>query len=839
MNRRSLAGWRLALRYAWRSSRASARRTAVLALLVALPMAATVAFATLKATATPTAEERATHALGAAAIRVAAEHASAPPLASVFPAGSRTVRWSAAQEHARANGRDFVVLGVTTDLRSPLVDGIFGRVAGAPPVNGREVVLSPTVADRLGVRVGDAVTLGAGRYTVVGLYERADATDMPLSVRLPTARDRGAAGVGWLVSVPPGEAEDAARAARATGFSVLTRSEAGAAPAGSHRDTVTAVGLELLALLEVGLLVGAAFALVAKRQRRELALLAAVGASPRDLRRVMLMFGAIVAVLGSALGLALGIAAAAALKGVAERAAHQLWGPLEPAWAVAAVAAALGAAVALAASTFAARAVSGLDVWAALRGVGAPFRSGAPTRMGHVHLAAFAAAAALVVVGIARHSPQLAAIGCLAALLAGAASLDHLLRHLGARGRELPLSLRLVLRDASGSPGRATALATCVASLFVLALTVTAVVFGMAARSERQYVPDLPTGMAALRAPSPVDRAALASAATSLRATRVATVAFAEWTLSGSDRRTLAVLGSPLTRCLVERGLVRGGDAQPCADATGFGIVLPQLGVSGPQGVEAVLGRRLLESERRSLAAGRALVLNRHLIDESGRVALELPLGAPPLRGHRLRLPAVLVASDRQFVTAPVAFVSPAALRGTPLAVSERRLVLFDGPPPSREVEDRARDALVSAGQADDELFVERGPAGRSVAERLLPLVALALVLTVALIAVTSVILAAAEMTQDLAVLAAVGAPGRLRKRLAAVQAAALAGGGALAGTALGAVAAVTVTAAQRAPLELAPYAGVLLAAALVLATAGVSAHVATPARMPVPTAME
>jgi putative ABC transport system permease protein len=261
--------------------------------------------------------------------------------------------------------------------------------------------------------------------------------------------------------------------------------------------------------------------------------------------------------------------------------------------------------------------------------------------------------------------------------------------------------------------------------------------------------------------------------------------------------------------------------------------------VARKETIEAVLGRRLREDESRRLEAGAALVLNRKLVGGDGRIEIAPPLGAPRVGILPVRIPALVVEYDRQYVTAPLAYVTERALRGSALVASSRRLVLFDGPKPSRDREDLARASLGAASGAEADFIVERGAAGRSVAGRLLVLVAVVLVLTVTLITVTSVVLSAAEMTPDLAVLAAVGSTRRLRKTLSAAQAAALAGGGALIGSVLGALAAVAVAVAADVPVELAPFAGLVLAAGVVLAAAGAATWAATPATMPLPTSME
>src|SRR6202008_2822857 len=65
-----------------------------------------------------------------------------------------------------------------------------------------------------------------------------------------------------------------------------------------------------LGLLEVVLLAGAAFAVGARRQMRELGLVAATGGSTRHVRRVVLAQGLVLGVAGAAIGVAVGFALA-------------------------------------------------------------------------------------------------------------------------------------------------------------------------------------------------------------------------------------------------------------------------------------------------------------------------------------------------------------------------------------------------------------------------------------------------------------------------------------------------------------------------------------------------
>ena len=148
---------------------------------------------------------------------------------------------------------------------------------------------------------------GPSRSTAAG----SERSDLP---RRPAGRD----GVDAL-----------GRALAARGVALTTR-DALAHPEryAEQPDTVTVDSLRALALvalivalglLEVVLLAGTAFAVGARRQTRELGLVAASGGSPRDVRRIVLAQGLVLGAIGAALGVAAGFAIAFAGRPLWER----------------------------------------------------------------------------------------------------------------------------------------------------------------------------------------------------------------------------------------------------------------------------------------------------------------------------------------------------------------------------------------------------------------------------------------------------------------------------------------------------------------------------------------
>src|SRR5690606_16467389 len=79
---------------------------------------------------------------------------------------------------------------------------------------------------------------------------------------------------------------------------------------GDPDDVALGVLVGGLALLEVVLLAGPAFAVSARRRQRQLALVAANGGTPAHVRRIVLADGVVLGALGASFGIVLGVVAA-------------------------------------------------------------------------------------------------------------------------------------------------------------------------------------------------------------------------------------------------------------------------------------------------------------------------------------------------------------------------------------------------------------------------------------------------------------------------------------------------------------------------------------------------
>lgn len=216
--------------------------------------------------------------------------------------------------HGRIDEATVAVAGTTQRIRAraidptnPIVDPLLSLLDGRWPDTDTELAVSDDAI--LDVTVGDTVVLSDGvRRSVVGLVE--NPTDLDDEFVLTASR----AALGsvapevdtrFLVDADPS-------VAGALDVAGLTTASSGGP---SARTVATLVGTVVsgLGMLEVGLLAGAGFAVVARRRMHQYGVLAAGGASPRHLRTAATGMGVVVGVLASACGGAIGVGVSAAV----------------------------------------------------------------------------------------------------------------------------------------------------------------------------------------------------------------------------------------------------------------------------------------------------------------------------------------------------------------------------------------------------------------------------------------------------------------------------------------------------------------------------------------------
>ena len=283
--------------------------------------------------------------LTAAALVEAAEAA----IGQIDPIGSRSVSIPGSVERVELRAQD---------PDGPFTAPMLELLAGRYPRTAGEIAVTDELGGTLGVGVGDEVELGDEARTVVGQVENpADLGDE-------------------FALVPPSQID------QATTLSLLVDDDAqidafrqmvggsGLSERGDEGDRAVAGALTLAAstvvLLQVSLIAAAGFVVIAQRRLRQLGMLAAVGATQRRLRLVLLADGAVVGVVSALIGTALGLAgwlvAAPRLENVA---GHRIEATQVPWWLVVA-GMVLAVVTALAAAWWPARAVARIPITQAL-----------------------------------------------------------------------------------------------------------------------------------------------------------------------------------------------------------------------------------------------------------------------------------------------------------------------------------------------------------------------------------------------------------------------------------------------------------------------------------------
>src|SRR6266498_962813 len=213
------------------------------------------------------------------------------------------------------------------DYADPLARGILRPLSGRAPAGPDEVALTPAAAGRLGTGPGGTVRLadGSREFRVVGTVE--DPTDLTAATVVlrpgalsPASPANGGADLRWLAATPGPLTWAEVKRLNTHGVVAVSRYVLAHPPTDAERYPEFAAehGLALgvpgigggLAVLEIILLAGPAFAVGARRRRRDLALVAAAGATPSQLRRIVLADGAVLGAAAAAGGIVLGIAAA-------------------------------------------------------------------------------------------------------------------------------------------------------------------------------------------------------------------------------------------------------------------------------------------------------------------------------------------------------------------------------------------------------------------------------------------------------------------------------------------------------------------------------------------------
>ncbi|GAA4706209.1 FtsX-like permease family protein [Nocardioides conyzicola] len=533
---RWLRSWRLPLRLARREAARARGRSILVLVMIALPVLAVTAADVVIQTSDVSTVEGLDRRIGAADALVTYQQGSGEVFQDVDPVHSTSMGAEeqeplpdlAAVERALGPGTTGITWGEGTvgvetakgvadtdvsevDLRDPLADGIFDVTSGRPAAAPDEIVVNHDLADR-GFALGDDLTVRDGTtYTVVGIGDDTTDRGYPKAVGLPGAFGIAKDGLdaGFLVGGGPVSWEQV-RALNVGGGLVLSRAVVLDPPprsevpdqvkmfsGGTDSATIAVIVLiVVMALIEVVLLAGPAFAVGARRQSRSLALMAATGGTPRQARRVVLASGVVLGGLGAVLGVVLGLVVGWLVLPIVQRFSDAWLGPFDVPWPHLVGIAGFGLLSALLAAVVPAWIASRQDVVAVLAG-----------RRGDRRPSLRSPILGTVLLGVGVGGAVLGAKGFGEFFIAGAAILAVLgmillvpvvLVAVARLARRFPLTLRYAVRDAARHRSRTVpavaAVAATVAGVVALGIGVTS----DEAANAGTYTRSLPTGTGAV-----------------------------------------------------------------------------------------------------------------------------------------------------------------------------------------------------------------------------------------------------------------------------------------------------------------------------------------------------
>ncbi|MFI6152261.1 ABC transporter permease [Kitasatospora sp. NPDC051170] len=746
------------------------------------------------------------------------------------------------------------------DLTDPVWTGVVSLLDGRAPAAPDQVAVTSAFLKRSGLKLGGTTGmqgLDSRTFTITAVVEypgELGATEIiarPGALLTPLAQassgtGRKADGVTapgtvdkWLVKLPGGASLDWNKVLELNsyGFAATSRAVLLDPPARAdvpfyveadrrggddrpsffNRTSVVILGTVVgMALLEIVLLAGPAFAVGARRSRRQLGLLAAAGGERANVRAVVLGGGIVLGLTGAAVGIAVALGLTAAFRTAAEERAGSRFGHfnVQPIDLVGILA--VGLVTGLLAAVVPAVQASRQEVVSALTSrdsVKPPSR-----RLAVLGLLMLGGGAAAALLGATSKSANrsLTVIGGSALAELGMVVLTPFLVGLfGRLGRWLPLGPRLALRDSVRHRGR-----TAPAVAAVMAAVAGSVAVGIYIASfEEQYRLDY-------TAAGPSNAVMLGAA----------------WT-PDTNRQMLPQLREAVERNIPDLG--PRADVQRVnykGDCSGNGscgyimVVKPKdkrcpaqdLADSAQPGEYIRVlesDPRCREDERRgsrfgdltagdatllhnlygvtdpaagqALAAGKAVVFDPGYLDKEGKVTLRLGEPVEPtagLSGAKRPAPTdVLVDAVLAPAVVPAhrqAVITPETATRLGLTTSQAGSVWLPGAAPSDGAEQKAAGAL---GRYTDynQLDIERGYRSKG------DLISIGLSAFAALVALgaagIATGLAAADSQRDLTTLAAIGAEPRIRRSLSGFQCGVIAAMGTALGVVCGVVPAVAL----------------------------------------------
>ena len=332
------------------------------------------------------------------------------------------------------------------DYRAQDPGGAYGGVLlalrkGSYPTGSGDVAVTDGVARLLGLELGDSLALDGHRRTVVGIVENPRMLSDEFALVSPSS-----AFTPEYVVVMTNVSDEAFDSFFGPGDETPPAFAGASITRNDHPEArpLAMASVATVFLLLASLIAAAGFAVIAQRRLRQLGMLAAVGATQKHIRLVLLANGAIVGVIAAIVGVAIGLAAwlvfAPTLESALDRRVDRLSLPW-PLFVMTVLLAVLGAA---AAAWWPGRTVARVPVVLALSG-----RPPKPRPARHSAIAAVA----LIAAGVAclalsdRERTLLVVVGIVATIIGGLLLGPLAIRTFSGVAGRVSIAPRLALRD--------------------------------------------------------------------------------------------------------------------------------------------------------------------------------------------------------------------------------------------------------------------------------------------------------------------------------------------------------------------------------------------------------
>jgi putative ABC transport system permease protein len=365
----------------------------------------------------------------------------------------------------------------TFDLRAQDPHGPFGGpllslVSGHYPTTADEIAVTSGVAADFGLKTGSSWTVAGKSWQVTGIVQNPQSLEDEFALVIPgqvPAPDNAT-----VLFDAPGQT--AAALQSKTGLYVTTAQTI--ANSNTINPETISIAAAVLGMLLIALVGIGGFAVLAQRRLRSIGMLAAQGATERNIRLVIRANGVATGFVGAVAGLVLGFLAWLAYRPQAEQSAHHLMGVFQLPWTVIGISMALAIIATYFAASRPAKAIAKVPIVAALAGRPPALRKtrhlAIPVGVGILVVAFLLLGAAGASDGNGNGILELA-VGFIALAVAIVLLSPSFLAVVASAGRLAPIAVRLALRDLaryrarSGPALAAISLSTLIAVLICVA----------------------------------------------------------------------------------------------------------------------------------------------------------------------------------------------------------------------------------------------------------------------------------------------------------------------------------------------------------------------------------